>query len=116
MNPLLTPWMGRCALVWALLLALCSTPAGAQTRLRAWNVHPEGYPVTEAMKSFAEDVKKSTQGRYQIEVFSNAVLGDQPKAVQMIKGGELDIAEFSMGPLSDVVPGVRVLTPALFVP
>lgn len=104
-------WAWACALVMAASIG----SAQAQTRLRAWNVHPEGYPVTEAMKSFAEDVKKSTQGRYQLEVFSNAVLGDQPKAVQMIKSGELDVAEFSMGPLADAVPAVRVLSlPFLF--
>lgn len=121
MNASLTTWRhcGACicglAWVFALVLTLCMGVAQAQTRLRAWNVHPEGYPVTEAMKSFAEDVKKSTQGRYQVEVFSNAVLGDQPKAVQMIKSGELDIAEFSVGPLADAVPGVRVLSlPFLF--
>lgn len=87
----------------------------AQTKLRAWNIHPEGYPVTEAMKSFAEEVGKTTKGKYQIEVFSNATLGDQPKAVQMLKNGEIDIAEFSSGPLSDAVPGVKVLNlPFLF--
>lgn len=87
----------------------------AQTRLRAWNIHPDGYPVTEAMKSFAQQVAKATQGRYQIEVFSNATLGDQPKAVQMLKSGEIDVAEFSSGPLSDAVPGIKVLNlPFLF--
>lgn len=87
----------------------------AQTRLRAWNIQPEGYPVTEAMKSFAAQVATATQGRYQIEVFSNASLGDQPKAVQMLKSGEIDIAEFNSGPLSEAVPGIKVLNlPFLF--
>ena len=99
----------------ALTLALAAGASTAQTRLRAWNIHPDGYPVTEAMKSFAQQVGKATQGRYQIEVFSNATLGDQPKAVQMLKGGEIDIAEFSSGPLSDAVPGIKVLNlPFLF--
>jgi tripartite ATP-independent transporter DctP family solute receptor len=99
----------------ALTLALAAAAATAQTRLRAWNIHPDGYPVTEAMKSFAQQVGKATQGRYQIEVFSNATLGDQPKAVQMLKSGEIDIAEFSSGPLSDAVPGIKVLNlPFLF--
>lgn len=98
-----------------LSLALSAAPGLAQTKLRAWNIHPEGYPVTEAMKSFAAEVAKATQGRYQVEVFSNAVLGDQPKAVQMLKSGEVDIAEFSSGPLSDAVPGIKVLNlPFLF--
>lgn len=98
-----------------LSIALAAGMSLAQTRLRAWNIHPDGYPVTEAMKSFAAEVAKTTQGKYQIEIFSNATLGDQPKAVQMLKAGEIDIAEFSAGPLSDAVPGIKVLNlPFLF--
>ncbi|MES2510752.1 MAG: TRAP transporter substrate-binding protein [Pseudomonadota bacterium] len=98
-----------------LALALVASTSMAQTKLRAWNIHPEGYPVTEAMKSFAEEVGKVTKGKYQVEVFSNATLGDQPKAVQMLKTGEIDVAEFSSGPLSDAVPGIKVLNlPFLF--
>lgn len=94
---------------------LCSGTSHAQNKLRAWNIHPDGYPVTEALKSFAEEVGKATRGKYQVEVFSNATLGDQPKAVQMLKSGEVDIAEFSSGPLSDAVPGIKVLNlPFLF--
>ena len=102
---------------WALagLLALACASAGAQTKLRAWNIHPDGYPVTEAMKRFASLVSQNTGGRYQIELFSNATLGDQPKAVQMLKAGEVDVAEFSSGPLSDAVPGLKALNlPFLF--
>lgn len=96
-------------------LALVASTSMAQTKLRAWNIHPEGYPVTEAMKSFADEVGKVTKGKYQVEVFSNATLGDQPKAVQMLKSGEIDVAEFSSGPLSDAVPGIKVLNlPFLF--
>ncbi|MDO9403531.1 MAG: TRAP transporter substrate-binding protein [Polaromonas sp.] len=98
-----------------LSLVLGAGAAAAQSRLRAWNIHPDGYPVTEAMRSFAEQVAKSTGGRYTVELFNNASLGDQPKAVQMLKSGEVDIAEFSSGPLSDAVPGIRVLNlPFLF--
>ncbi|CAN7601964.1 TRAP transporter substrate-binding protein [Acidovorax sp. LjRoot129] len=100
---------------WVAAALLCAGTAWGQTKLRAWNIHPDGYPVTEAMKSFAQQVGKATQRRYQIEVFSNATLGDQPKAVQMLKSGEIDIAEFSSGPLSDAVPGIKVLNlPFLF--
>lgn len=98
-----------------LSIALCAGAAMAQAKLRAWNIHPDGYPVSEAMKSFAEQVAKSTGGRYNIEIFNNAALGDQPKAVQMLKSGEVDVAEFSSGPLSDAVPGIKVLNlPFLF--
>lgn len=96
-------------------MALSAGMGHAQIKLRAWNIHPEGYPVTEAMKSFAAEIAKTTQEKYQIEIFSNGALGDQPKAVQMFKSGEIDIAEFNSGPLSDAVPGIKVLNlPFLF--
>jgi tripartite ATP-independent transporter DctP family solute receptor len=95
------------------LTSVCA--AHAQTTLRAWNTHPDGYPVTEAMKSFAAQVAKDTEGRYRIDIYSNATLGDQPKAVKMLKDGEIDAAVFSSGPLSDAVPSVKVLNlPFLF--
>lgn len=98
-----------------LSFALCAGATMAQTKLRAWNIHPDGYPVSEAMKSFVEQVAKSTSGRYNIELFNSGTLGDQPKAVQMLKSGEIDVAEFSSGPLSDAVPGIKVLNlPFLF--
>jgi tripartite ATP-independent transporter DctP family solute receptor len=98
-----------------LSFVLCTSATMAQTKLRAWNIHPEGYPVSEAMKSFVEQVAKSTSGRYNIELFNSGTLGDQPKAVQMLKSGEIDVAEFSSGPLSDAVPGIKVLNlPFLF--
>jgi tripartite ATP-independent transporter DctP family solute receptor len=93
----------------------CSGIAHAQTVLRAWNIHADGYPVTEAMKSFAEQIAKTTEGRYRVEIFSSGSLGDQPKAVRMLKDGEIDAAVFSSGPLSDAVPSIKVINlPFLF--
>jgi tripartite ATP-independent transporter DctP family solute receptor len=99
-----------------LLLALAATSSvRAQTELRAWNIHPEAYPVTVALEGFAESIAKSTGGRYKVRVFSNAVLGDQPKAVQMLKQGEIDLAEFSLNPVAEAAPAAKVLTlPFLF--
>jgi tripartite ATP-independent transporter DctP family solute receptor len=96
-------------------LALTFQPCSAQAEMRAWNIHPEGYPVTEALNYFADLVRQDTQGRVRIKVHSNASLGDQPRAVKMMKEGELDLAEFNLGPLSDVAPGIKALTlPFLF--
>ena len=101
--------------LWFAAMLFALPPAMAQSELRAWNIHPEGYPVTEAMTYFAELVQKDTENRVRIKVYSNGTLGDQPKAVQMMKSGELDLAEFNLGPLSDAVPGTKALTlPFLF--
>ena len=94
---------------------LVANTAWSQTALRAWNIHPDGYPVTEAMKSFVDDVAKTSNGKYKITLHSNASLGDQPKAVQMLKSGEIDVAEFSSGPLAEAVPGLKAFNlPFLF--
>jgi tripartite ATP-independent transporter DctP family solute receptor len=100
----------------AFATAALAVHAGAQTTvIKAWNIHPDGYPVTEAMKQFVDEVNKGTAGRLRIDLYSNAVLGDQPKAVQMLKSGEIDAAEFSIGPLSEAVPGLKALNlPFLF--
>ncbi|HEX3141173.1 MAG TPA: TRAP transporter substrate-binding protein [Rhizobacter sp.] len=96
-------------------LALALPAAFAQTELRAWNIHPDGYPVTVALSYFAELVQQGTQNRLRVKVYSNASMGDQPKAVQMMKSGELDLAEFSLGPLSEAAPSTKALTlPFLF--
>lgn len=97
-----------------LALVLTGT-AVAQTTLRAWNIHPDGYPVTEALKSFVDEVAKSTGGKYRIELSNNGELGDQPKAVQMLKDGAIDVAEFNAGQLSEWVPGLKAFNlPFLF--
>jgi len=108
----------RKAILGSLFLAtwMGAFPASAQSQLRAWNTHPDGYPVTEAMKSFIREVEVGTKGAIKIELFSNASLGDQAKAVTMFKAGEIDVAEFNSGPLSEVAPGLKAYTlPFLFV-
>lgn len=94
---------------------LCGGTAFAQTVLKAWNIHPDDYPVSEAMRSFADNVAQATGGRYRIELHNGGVLGDQPKALQMFKAGEIDIAEFNAGPLSEAAPGLKAFNvPFLF--
>lgn len=107
----------RRALRWliGLLLGSASAASFAQTTLRLWNIHGEGYPVTTAVNWYADQIAQATQGRYRVQVFSNASLGDQPTAVAMLKAGDLDLAEFSSAPLTDAVPGIKVLNmPFLF--
>ncbi len=111
-----------------LLLFICIVALGAlpavhaqaqqnsqAVRLRLWNIHPEGYPVTVALDSFAAEINEQTKGRISVQVFSNATLGDQPKAVSMLKSGELDMGEFGLPPLTEAVPSMKAITlPFLF--
>jgi tripartite ATP-independent transporter DctP family solute receptor len=102
----------------AALCALCVSSiahAQNQSKIRLWNTHPEGYPVTVALQSFAEEVNAATRGRIQIEVVSKAAMGDQPQAVQMMKAGTLDLAEFNLAALAEAVPSMKSINlPFLF--
>ena len=95
--------------------ALLPASSWAQDKVVAWNIHPDGYPVTEALKSFVSEVATVTGGKYRIELNNNGALGDQPKAVQMFKDGSIDVAEFNAGPLSAAAPGLNAFNlPFLF--
>ena len=99
----------------ALLGCLFAVGSSAQNSIKLWNLHPEGYPVTEALNSFASEVKKNSAGRLNIEVISNGALGDQPQAVQLMKASKLDMAEFNLAALSEAVPSMKSINlPFLF--
>lgn len=77
---------------------------------RGWNIHPPGYPNSEALESFAEEVAEKTDGRVEPKVYHNAVLGDQPDAIEQTRSGALDFANFNMGPMGPIVPATNVLS------
>lgn len=90
-------------------LLMISIPAQAE-QWRGWNIHPPGYPNSEALESFAKEVAKKTDGRIEPKVYNNAVLGDQPDAIQQVRNGALDFANFNMGPMGPIVPATNVLS------
>ncbi|SNY97736.1 TRAP transporter substrate-binding protein [Halomonas sp. hl-4] len=82
---------------------------------RGWNIHPEGYPNSDALESFAEKVAERTENRIEPRVYHNAVLGDQPDAIEQTRNGALDFANFNMGPMGPIVKETNVLSlPFLF--
>ncbi|WP_422074920.1 TRAP transporter substrate-binding protein [Tranquillimonas rosea] len=84
-------------------------PAAAET-WRGWNIHPEDYPNGVALDSFAEAVAEGTEGRIEPEVYHNGVLGAQPDAIEQLRNGGLDFANFNMGPMGQIVPETNVLS------
>ncbi|SFH63805.1 TRAP transporter substrate-binding protein [Modicisalibacter xianhensis] len=90
-------------------LTVLSLPAHAE-QWRGWNIHPPGYPNSIALESFAEAVADKTEGRIEPKVYHNAVLGDQPDAIEQTRNGALDFANFNMGPMGPIVPATNVLS------
>ncbi|SLN10142.1 2,3-diketo-L-gulonate-binding periplasmic protein YiaO precursor [Roseivivax jejudonensis] len=98
----------------ALIAGATALPSAAE-EWRGWNIHPEDYPNGVALESFAEMVAERTEGRIEPQVYHNGVLGAQPDAIEQLRNGGLDFANFNMGPMGQIVSATNVLSlPFLF--
>lgn len=86
--------IGFGALAIALFLGvtgLAGTAQAAKTLRVAFNqplVHPEAQALLEAGK----ELEKATNGRYKLQIFPNATLGDQRATLELVQNGALDMA------------------------
>lgn len=84
--------------------ALLIGAASAETVLRSSDTHPDGYPTVEAVKYMGELVKERTNGRYSIEVYHSAQLGEEKDTIEQTQAGVIDLDRVSMGPFNGIVP------------
>lgn len=91
------------------VVSAISIPALAE-QWRGWNIHPQSYPNSIALESFAKEVAERTEGRIEPRVYHNAVLGSQPDAIEQTRNGALDFANFNMGPMGPFVPITDILS------
>ena len=92
----------------ALVAASMAGSAAAQTVLRSSDTHPDGYPTVEAVKYFGELVKQRTDGRYAVEVFHSAQLGEEKDTIEQVRSGVIDLNRVSMGPFNGLIPETTV--------
>src|SRR5436305_2840670 len=84
-------WTRRLALAAALLVAAGIAPATAQTKLKWAHVYEIAEPYhTEALWA-AEEIKKRTNGRYEIAVFPASQLGNENQINEGLGLGTVDI-------------------------
>lgn len=98
-----------CATAVSATMLTMTVPAMAEN-WRGWNIHPDGYPNSEALEAFAKSVAEQTEGRIDPQVYNNAVLGDQSDAIEQTRSGALDFANFNMGPMGPIVKETNVLS------
>ncbi|WP_027166809.1 TRAP transporter substrate-binding protein [Mesorhizobium sp. WSM3224] len=82
--------------------------ANAETVLRSSDTHPDGYPTVEAVKYMGELIKQRTDGRYSIEVYHSAQLGEEKDTIEQTQSGVIDLDRVSMGPFNGIVPETAV--------
>jgi tripartite ATP-independent transporter DctP family solute receptor len=104
----------KATLLAGVLASAMGASAGAKD-WRGWGIHPEDYPNSVAMVQFAKDVTDKTKGEIKATVYNGGILGDQPDAIEQVRNGALDFANFNMGPMGPIVPETNVLSlPFLF--
>jgi tripartite ATP-independent transporter DctP family solute receptor len=97
----------------ATLLAatLMTGTALAQTVLKSSDTHPDGYPTVEGVKYFGELVKERTNGRYAVEVYHSAQLGEEKDTIEQVRSGVIELNRVSMAPFNGTVK--ETIVPAL---
>jgi tripartite ATP-independent transporter DctP family solute receptor len=94
--------------LWA---ALAAGAAGAQATLRSADIHPDGYPTVEAVKHFGSLLEQKTNGRYKVQVFHSAQLGQEKDTIEQTRFGVIDLNRINMGPFNNLIP--ETFVPAL---
>ena len=90
--------------------AALSTAAFAQTVLKSSDTHPDGYPTVEAVKYMGELLKEKSGGRFAVEVYHSAQLGEEKDTIEQTRAGVIDLNRVSMGPFNGLVPETRVVS------
>lgn len=95
----------------ALASMLMLGAASAETVLKSSDTHPDGYPTVEGVKYFGELVKERTSGRYAIEVYHSAQLGEEKDTIEQVRSGVIELNRVSMAPFNGTVK--ETIVPAL---
>lgn len=87
------------------LSAAISTGAFAQeVVLKSSDTHPDGYPTVEAVKYFGQLLQERTNGRYSVEVYHSAQLGQEADTIEQVRSGVIELNRISMAPFNSLVP------------
>lgn len=96
------------------VLGLGAAPAAAQ-EWRGWNIHAADYPNGIGMDAFTRMVGERTSNRIRMRTFHSAQLGQQDEAIQQMRLGTIDFANFNLSPFNNLAPTTNVVTlPFLF--
>jgi tripartite ATP-independent transporter DctP family solute receptor len=96
---------------------LAAGPAAAQPKiLKISNGVNEQHPSYLAGKKFEELVEAKLPGKYDVQVYANAQLGDDVRATEGVRMGTLEMVATSASPLTGLVPEFNVFDLPFIVP
>ncbi|NGM21068.1 TRAP transporter substrate-binding protein [Roseomonas stagni] len=105
----------RAVAVAAAVLLPFAPGAGSAQEWRGWNIHAADYPNGRGLDRFAELVGSRSNNRMRLRTYHSAQLGQQDEAIQQMRLGSIDFANFNLSPFNNLAPSTNVVTlPFLF--
>lgn len=82
----------------------------AAKKVKVWTGNPEGDPVLEAMRdAFKPFVEKASNGKYEVEIYPSASLGNSDSAFQGAQFGSIEFVVDSVNNVGQFVPEFAAL-------
>ena len=101
----------------AFVMGLTVIPAFAQPKvLKISNGVVDQHPSCLAGKKFGEILAAKLPGKYEVQVYGNAQLGDDVRATEAVRMGTLEMVTTSASPLTGLVPEFNVFDLPFIVP
>ncbi len=72
--------------------------------IKSSDVHPMGYPTTDAIQYMGELLETWTSGRMKINIFHSMQLGGEKEALEQVQVGALEMTRVSVGVVGPIVP------------
>ncbi len=72
-------------------------------------VHSADYPTSIANQYFADLVKERTDGKIEITVYTDGILGEETEVIKEIQNGEIAFGRVSTAPLAEYVDELNAL-------
>lgn len=87
----------------AAAMVVGSVSAVQSMEIKSSDVHPMGYPTTEAVKFMGEKLSEWTNGRLSIKIFHSMQLGGEKEALEQVQIGALEMTRVSVGVVGPIV-------------
>ncbi len=83
--------------------AVGGVSAVSAMEIKSSDVHPMGYPTTEAIKYMGDLLSDWTSGRMKVQIFHSMQLGGEKEALEQVQVGALEMTRVSVGVVGPIV-------------
>ena len=87
----------------AVAMSLGSVPLASALEIKSSDVHPMGYPTTDAIEYMGNLLNTWTSGRMNVQIFHSMQLGGEKEALEQVQVGALEMTRVSVGVVGPIV-------------